>query len=95
MVVDFSDIKSIAKDFIDNQWDHAYMFQKGDAVWELIVWMGLKWIIVDFPPTAECIAAELFTQLELLYKQKFTDTIKLVWITLRETPTSYVEYHWW
>jgi 6-pyruvoyl-tetrahydropterin synthase len=42
MVVDFSDIKSIAKGFIDSERDHGYMFQQGDIIGDLIVTTGLK-----------------------------------------------------
>lgn len=93
MVVDFSDIKSIAKDFIDSERDHGYMFQQGDVIGDMIVTTGLKWIMVDFPPTAECIVMELFARLESLYKSKFINSVMLVSIKLWETPTSYVEYY--
>lgn len=92
MIVDFSDIKNIAKDFIDNTLDHSYMFQDWDMVWKLIAEEWLKCIQVEFPPTAENIAIYLYEKLQTLYEQKFGERVRLYAIKLWETPNGYVTY---
>ncbi len=92
MVVDFSDIKNIAKTWIDDALDHGYMFQSTDPIGETAKQQWLKVTEVDFPPTAEHISRYVFEKLEELYRTKFGSTISLYSIKLRETPTSYVIY---
>ncbi len=91
MIVDFSDIKNIAKHYIDETLDHGYMFQVGDPIGEQCEQLGLKCIKVPFPPTAEHIADFLFEQLDCLYRQQLPHSVILHSIRLRETPTGYVE----
>ena len=62
MVVDFADIKNIAKAFIHDQLDHAFMVWEKDK--ELISFFnnstGHKAVIVPFTPTAENVASYIF-----------------------------------
>lgn len=105
MLIDFSDIKKIAKDFVDEELDHGFMYYKGDEIMEDFFQVhqyhassvvdkekSFKYIKVNFIPTAENMAKWIFEQLA----PKFTDTYKtdlrLHAIKLWETPTSFVEY---
>lgn len=90
MVVDFSDIKKIAQNFIDTQLDHWYMYQDWDQIWILTQELGMKNICVQFPPTAENIVTWLFEKLQGLYWEAFWQTIILDSLKLYETPNSYV-----
>jgi 6-pyruvoyltetrahydropterin/6-carboxytetrahydropterin synthase len=92
MVVDFSDIKKIAKWYIDDNLDHGYMYIKSDPIWELATDMSMKTIAVDFVPTSENIAKFLFEKLNLLFTEKYWDSIILHQILLYETPSSSVVY---
>ena len=92
MVVDFSDIKKIAKEYIDSELDHSYMFQAGDPIGQAVQEQWLKSIQVSFPPTAENIAVYLYEKLQALYTKGLGDTVRLYAIKLWETPTGYVIY---
>lgn len=94
MVIDFSDIKDIAKTWIDSTLDHGYMFQVSDPIGNNAEQLGLKCIAVDFPPTAEHISMYVFQHLQVLYQKKFGTSIMLTCIKLWETPNSYVVYQW-
>lgn len=63
MVFDFSFIKKQVKEWIDGNWDHAYIYQEGDEIGEFIKEKGFK--VYRFPkgmnPTAENMAKILFT----------------------------------
>lgn len=92
MLIDFSEIKYIAKWFIDEHRDHGYMFQSWDPIGDYILKQWLKAIEVWVPPTAEHIARLLFQNLDHLYKKSFSDIITLIKIVVRETPTGFVTY---
>ena len=94
MVIDFADIKRIAKGFIHDELDHAFMVWDKDE--ELKAFFessdGHKPVIVPFTPTAENVAGFIFNEL----KDKFTDVFKtglhLQSVKLWETPSSYALY---
>lgn len=94
MVIDFSDIKSIVSKFIDDNLDHGYMGHEDlDAVYlTLFKNDGLKYVAVPFVPTAENIVAYLYNNLAPLFSDVYGNGLKLVKLTLWETPKSFVEY---
>ena len=98
MVIDFWDIKTISKWFIDKQLDHWFMYYEKDQIWQIISeqknsrWEKMKTIKVSFIPTAENIAKRLFKKLEPLFTDRYNTNLKLKQIKLYETPTSYVIY---
>jgi len=94
MVIDFSDIKTIAKWFIDEYLDHWYMYYEKDDIWTYIANEDMKTLKVPFIPTAENIAKWLFEQLDPLFIDTYKTNLKLKQIKLYETPTSYVIYKW-
>lgn len=93
MVIDFSELKTIAKWFIDDKLDHWYMYYKEDEIWKIIADQGMKTIEVDFIPTAENIAKWLFDNLDPIFKKsELWRNMKLDKIILYETPNNFVEY---
>ncbi len=94
MVIDFGDIKTISKEFIDNAWDHGYMGQRGNdsEILSLLQTFGMKVYITENAPTAENIAKMLFDELEPKFKDVYGTNLKLRKIKLWETPSSFVEY---
>ena len=94
MVVDFADIKKIAKDFIHNKLDHAFMVWDKDK--ELIDFfnksLGHKPVIVSFTPTAENVALFIYEELKDKFHDVYKTNLKLDSIKLWETPTSYALY---
>ena len=98
MVIDFWDIKTISKNFIDTYLDHGYMYYEKDQIGKMISeqkngrWEKMKTIKVSFIPTAENIAKWLFEKLEPLFIDTYKTDLRLKQIKLYETPTSYVIY---
>ncbi len=93
MVMDFSDVKAIARQAIVDVWDHAFLVYKGDtAVMEFLATMpGHKTVVMDSIPTAENMAAEAFRILEALYRDTYGTHLKLERVRLYETPNSWAD----
>ena len=94
MVIDFSDIKKISNQFIQEKLDHAFMVWEKDE--ELIRFFkqskGHKPVIVPFTPTAENVAAYIFNRLQDKFQDVYKTGLHLYSIKLWETPTSYALY---
>ena len=94
MVIDFSDIKKISNQFIQEKLDHAFMVWEKDE--ELIRFFkqskGHKPVIVPFTPTAENMAAYIFNELQDKFQDVYKTGLHLHSIKLWETPTSYALY---
>ena len=91
MIIDFADIKSISKKFIQSKLDHAFMVWDKDI--ELIDFLSSskdhKAVVVPFTPTAENVAQYIFNELKVKFKDVFGNNLKLFSVKLWETPTSY------
>ena len=86
MVVDFGDLKTLVKDTILNQFDHALVLNE-EAPYsksEVISNEFEKVILVPYQPTCE----NLLLHFVKILQDKFTDETQLISITLKETPTS-------
>ena len=94
MVIDFSDIKKISNQFIQEKLDHAFMVWEKDE--DLISFFkqskGHKPVIVPFTPTAENIAAYIFNKLQDKFLDVYKTGLHLHSVKLWETPTSYALY---
>jgi len=60
MVVDFGDVKTRVKDWIEDHWDHRMILQNDDPLIELLREQGEPVFVLDAPTTAENLAAHLF-----------------------------------
>ena len=97
MVIDFSDIKTIANKLLDGELDHGFMYYKRDPI--MVAFFedseetaAFKSIPVPFVPTAENISRWIFDKLEPEYKDKYGTGLKLKRIRLYETPNSFADY---
>ena len=94
MVIDFSDIKKISNQFIQEKLDHAFMVWEKDE--ELTRFFkqskGNKPVIVPFTPTAENIAAYIFNKLQDKFLDVYKTGLHLHSVKLWETPSSYALY---
>lgn len=90
MVIDFSDIKTIATKYVHDVLDHGFMVWEKDKV--LVNFFrknkDQKHIFVPFTPTAENIAKWAFERLDKQYKDVYKTGLKLLEVRLWETPTS-------
>lgn len=81
MVMDFSEIKSLAKTHVVDRWDHAFLVYSGDApVVEFLATLpGHKTVILDCIPTAENLAQLAFETLRIQFIA-IASGISCVWI---------------
>jgi len=70
MVMDFSDVKRIAKEQVVDAWDHAFLVYRGDTmVLEFLNSIaGHKTVVLEVVPTAEHLAQAAFKLLDLAYR---------------------------
>ena len=70
MVMDFSDVKAIARKSVVDVWDHAFLVYQGDS--ELLAFLNSmpdhKTVVMGTVPTAENMAAEAFRILKNEYR---------------------------
>ena len=93
MVMDFSDVKQIARKSVVDVWDHAFLVFKEDKV-VLDFLKSLpnhKTVIFPTVPTAENMAAEAFNILKSQYKDTYGNHLTLDRVRLYETPNSWAD----
>ena len=93
MVMDFSDVKAIARRSVVDVWDHAFLVYKHDKV--VLDFLKLlpkhKTVIIQSVPTAENMAAEAFRILQAQYRDTYGNHLKLERVRLYETPNSWAD----
>jgi 6-pyruvoyltetrahydropterin/6-carboxytetrahydropterin synthase len=94
MVMDFSDVKRIAKQHVADAWDHAFLVYRGDTVVRefLQTLPNHKTVVLDVPPTAENLAMIAFGLLDAAYLDTFGNQLKLMRVRLYETPNNWADY---
>jgi 6-pyruvoyltetrahydropterin/6-carboxytetrahydropterin synthase len=85
MVMDFSDVKSVVKKWLDENLDHTMLLAADDPIIPILEQAGEKFYVMEKNPTAEYIAEHIYEFVEL---QGFP----IVDVTLWETPTSYARF---
>lgn len=92
MVIDFSDLKNLMIEVIDEPYDHSFTVAENDKYvsdWIKFQQDGLKVNLVSFIPTAENLAQWWF----VLLKKKLDQVgIKIKHVKVWETPTSTATY---
>jgi 6-pyruvoyltetrahydropterin/6-carboxytetrahydropterin synthase len=93
MVMDFSDVKRIARESVVDVWDHAFLVYKNDsAVLDFLNSLpNHKTVIFPSVPTAENMAAEAFKILKKQYQDTYGNHLKLERVRLYETPNSWAD----
>lgn len=93
MVMDFSDVKAIAKSAIVDVWDHAFLVYQEDT--EVLDFLNSlpnhKTVIFPTVPTAENLAAAAFKLLKSKYLDSYGNHLKLEKVRLYETPNSWAD----
>ena len=93
MVMDFSDVKAIAKKCVVDVWDHAFLVYKDDS--DILNFLNSlpnhKTVIMNSVPTAENMAAEAFRILKNEYHDAYSTQLKLERVRLYETPNSWAD----
>ena len=88
MVVDFTIIKNIVKEFIVDEYDHSLVLNEKMNIDKAQFEFMNKLIIVPFQPTCEL----LLIHYSKLIQSKLPTDLVLHSLMLRETPTSYAEW---
>jgi 6-pyruvoyltetrahydropterin/6-carboxytetrahydropterin synthase len=91
MVIDFSDLKKIAKDEIVDVFDHDTVFNKNTPHLELAMMLkskGHNVLLVDYQPTTEMMVIDFAEKI----KKRLPNNIKLHALKLQETATSFAEW---
>lgn len=93
MVMDFSEVKTIAQETLVNQWDHAFLAYRGDAavVAFLTTLPGHKTVVLDVVPTAENLATVAFRLLDAAYVDRYANQLRLEQVRLYETPNNWAD----
>lgn len=93
MVMDFSDVKAIARRSVVDVWDHAFLVYRGDrAVLDFLASLpDHKTVVMDTVPTAENMAAEAFRILKAEYHDTYGNHLQLERVRLYETPNSWAD----
>ncbi len=93
MVMDFSEIKALAKHHLVDAWDHAFLAYRLDtAVVEFLAGLpGHKTVLLDAVPTAENLAATAFATLAPIYRDTYGNHLRLERVRLFETPNCWAD----
>ena len=93
MVMDFSDVKALAKENLVDAWDHAFLVWRGDS--DLLGFLeslpGHKTVVLDMVPTAENLAGAAFRILDRVYRDTYGNHLRLERIRLYETPNCWAD----
>lgn len=93
MVMDFSEIKTLAQHHLVDRWDHAFLVYAGDtAVVQFLQSLPEhKTVVLDCIPTAENLAEHAFTTLDRVFRDTFGTRLRLARVRLYETPNCWAE----
>ncbi|KON80713.1 6-carboxytetrahydropterin synthase QueD [Azoarcus sp. PA01] len=93
MVMDFGDVKRIARTHVVDRWDHAFLVYRGDsAVVDFLATMPAhKTVVLDSVPTAENLASEAFRILDSCYRDLYGNHLRLERVRLYETPNCWAD----
>ena len=93
MVMDYSEVKRIAKEQLVDAWDHAFLVYRGDTpVLEFLQSLpDHKTVVLDVPPTAENLATVAFDILNPAYRDTYGNHLQLERVRIYETPNNWAD----
>ncbi len=94
MVMDFSDVKRIAKERVVDAWDHAFLvYAKDTPVRDFLASLpGHKTVVLDVVPTAENLAKVAYDLLLDAYRDTYGNHLRLERVRLFETPNNWADH---
>ena len=94
MVMDFSDVKRIAKEQLVDAWDHAFLVYRGDkVVLDFLQSLpGHKTVVLEAVPTAENLALIAFDKLNGAYLDTYGNHLRLDRVRIYETPNNWADH---
>ncbi len=93
MVMDFSEVKALARQHVVDLWDHAFLVYAGDVtVVEFLASLPEhKTVVLDCIPTAENLAETAFRILDAVYRDVYGNQLRLEQVRLYETPNCWAD----
>ena len=93
MIMDFSDVKALAKLHLVDVWDHAFLVYRHDTVVRSFLdsLPDHKTVVLDTVPTVENLAQAAFAILQPAYHDRYGRALSLAGVTLYETPNCWAE----
>ncbi|GGC02384.1 6-carboxytetrahydropterin synthase QueD [Oxalicibacterium flavum] len=93
MIMDFSDIKTLARQHLVDVWDHAFLvYEKDEKVREFLESIpGHKTVVIKRIPTVENLAQTAFEILNAAYVDRYGTGLRLHKLVLHETPNCWAE----
>lgn len=93
MIMDFSDVKALAKQHLVDVWDHAFLvYAKDEKVKEFLYSLpGHKTVVIDSIPTVENLAHTAFNILKPVFHDRYGTGLRLHKLVLHETPNCWAE----
>ncbi len=93
MIMDFSDIKALAKQHLVDVWDHAFLvYAKDQPVRDFLATLpNHKTVVIDKIPTVENLAQIAFDILKAAYQDRYGTGLHLHKLMLHETPNCWAE----
>ncbi|MDD5297889.1 MAG: 6-carboxytetrahydropterin synthase QueD [Rhodocyclaceae bacterium] len=93
MVMDFSEVKAIARAHVVDAWDHAFLAWRADVqvVQFLQSMPDHKTVVLDEVPTAENLARIAFDILDAAYRDTYGNQLRLERVRLFETPNCWAD----
>ncbi|MDH2918179.1 MAG: 6-carboxytetrahydropterin synthase QueD [Sideroxydans sp.] len=93
MVMDFSDVKRIAKTELVDKWDHAFLVYRNDKTVRdfLATLPDHKTVTLPVVPTAENLAKIAFDILNPAYQDTYGNQLRLERVRLYETPNNWAD----
>lgn len=93
MLMDFSEIKRIANEYLIERWDHAFFVYREDHVVAdfLSTLPDHRTVVLDVTPTVENLARVAFDTLDPLYGDVYGNHLRLEKIRLYETPNCWAD----
>jgi 6-pyruvoyltetrahydropterin/6-carboxytetrahydropterin synthase len=93
MLMDFGEVKSLAKTHLVDGWDHAFLVFGGDTAVRgfLESLPGHKTVVLDRVPTAENLATIAFETLDAVYRDTYGNRLRLERVRIYETPNCWAD----
>lgn len=93
MVMDFSEVKQIAKRVLVDEWDHAFLVYSGDTLVLKFLQSieNHKTVVFDSQPTAENLALAAFRILDKAYMDNYGNQLRLEQVRVYETPNCWAD----
>jgi 6-pyruvoyltetrahydropterin/6-carboxytetrahydropterin synthase len=93
MIMDFSDVKNLARESLVDVWDHAFLvYEKDVQVKDFLDSLpNHKTVVLNRVPTVENLARIAFDILKPVYRDRYSTGLSLTKIKLFETPNCWAE----